>query len=94
MKKTRKADAAQLTFFPVFDVVKTGADSFRIVHGAPVAEMRVSEAARSIGISRRSVYDLIDNGTIGADEYRRPGAGKIIWVSAAAVMRLRDSKAA
>jgi hypothetical protein len=35
----------------------------------------------------------MDTGVIKEHEYRRPGAGRLIWIAAAAVERLRDQKA-
>jgi excisionase family DNA binding protein len=95
MKRRRKRAApnpAQLTLFPAFELRVVGPQTWQVVAGKPSAELRVRAAARAIGVSARTVYYWIDTGVIKAHEYRRPGSGRLIWITAAAVERLRDQK--
>jgi excisionase family DNA binding protein len=95
----RHNDPAQMTLFSFSRVERTGFDAqgnatLRVVQDLPVGELRPAAAAHVLGVSTRTIYDMIDAGVIRHDEYRRPGAGRIIWISAAAITRLRDRKPA
>jgi hypothetical protein len=95
MKRRHKhaTDPAQLTLFPSFELRIVGPQTYQVVAGKPSAELRVHAAARIIGVSARTLYLWIDTGVIKPHEYRRPGSGRLIWLSAAAVECLRDQKA-
>jgi hypothetical protein len=96
MKRRRQhvaLDPSQLTLFPAFEVRVVGPQTYQVVAGKPSAELRVRAAARIIGVSPRTIYLWIDTGVIKSHEYRRPGSGRLIWLGAAAVERLRDRKA-
>lgn len=92
MRRSRKDDPGQVTFFPMWEVTTVGPSLYKVEPGKPSVEMRPAAAARTIGVSPRTIYYWIDIGKIHHDEYRRPGGGRIIWLTAAAVARLRDTK--
>ncbi|MDR0352493.1 MAG: DNA-binding protein [Opitutaceae bacterium] len=95
MKPRRKRpapDPAQLTLFPTFELKLVGPQTYQVITGKPSAEMRAAAAAKIIGVAVRTIYYWIDSGVIREGEFRRPGPGRLIWLSAAAVERLRDKK--
>jgi hypothetical protein len=88
---------AQMTFFPSWEITTVGPGLFKVEQGKPSAEMRPKAVARALGVSTRTIYDWLSDGTIWDEEYRRPGGregreGKSIWISASVIPRLRDSK--
>jgi hypothetical protein len=81
-----------MTFFPVWEITTVGPGLFKVEQGKPSAEMRPKAVARALGVSVHSIYRWIEEGIIREEEYRRPGTGRIVWVCASAVARLRDQK--
>jgi hypothetical protein len=87
-----------MTLFVESRVERTGFDgqgnaTFRIIQAsAPSEWIRPAQLARTLGFNVRTIYTWIDSGLIRHDEYRRPGAGHVILISAGVVARLRDRK--
>lgn len=52
------ADAGQLSFGFVPEVIPQGDGSYRVIPGKPVIKVKVSVAARKVGMSVNSIYRL------------------------------------
>lgn len=60
----------------MWEVTTVGPGLFQVSKGKLSEQMRPKQAAAAIGVSVRTIYDWISDGTIRYDEYRRAGGGK------------------